>query len=221
MVRFGRVLRYSLASLDRNGDLIDHPTAPADARNERATGIVKRHGPAPIPPMTQRPRTSDPTRYSPPGEGVRAPIRRFGTLVKVRAEDTDGRYSVLEHALEPETLAMPMHRHRAEMKTLYALEGSLTVQIGAEVFIAMPGASLVVPAGTMHTMWNETERRVRFMSIVAPGGLERYFEEVAAVVPVRGKPDIEAVFAASARHGIELDMLSLFDIIERHHVQLA
>jgi hypothetical protein len=57
--------------------------------------------------------------------------------------------------------------------------------------------------------------------VVAPGGLERYYAEVAAVVPVRGKPDIEAVLAASARFGIELDMLSLYDIIERHQVQLA
>ena len=171
--------------------------------------------------MKQIPRTVQPARYSAPGDGTLAPIRRFGTLVKVRAEDTDGRYSLLEHALEPETLAMPMHRHRAEMKTLYAIEGSLTVQIGVDVFMAMPGASLVVPAGTMHTMWNETDRGVRFLSVVAPGGLERYYAEVGAVVPVRGKPDIEAVLAASARFGIELDMLSLYDIIERHGVQLA
>ena len=171
--------------------------------------------------MTKTPLSSQATRYSAPGAGAPASIRRFGTLVKVRAEDTQGRYSLLEHALEPETLAMPMHRHRSEMKTLYAIEGSLTVQLGTEVFIATPGASIVVPAGTMHTMWNETERRVRFLSVVAPGGLEGYYAEVAAAVPSRGKPDIEAVLAASARYGIELDMLSLYDIIERHHVQLA
>jgi quercetin dioxygenase-like cupin family protein len=100
--------------------------------------------------MKQTPQTVHPARYSAPGDGTRSPIRRFGTLVKVRAEDTDGRYSLLEHALEPGTLAMPMHRHRAEMKTLYAVEGSLTVQIGADVFVATPGASVVVPSGTMH-----------------------------------------------------------------------
>ncbi len=166
-------------------------------------------------------RTSPGARYSAPGAGVPAAIRRFGTLVKVAATDTGGRYSLLEHALEPETLAMPMHRHLRETKTFYAVEGSLTVQIGSEVFIATPGASILVPAGTMHTMWNETERRVRFLAVVAPGGVERYYEEVAAVVPARGRPDIDAVLAASGRHGIELDMLSLYDIIERHHVQLA
>ena len=172
-------------------------------------------------PTYQAPRASPGARYSGPGAGVPAAIRRFGTLVKVAASDTAGRYSLLEHALEPETLAMPMHRHLRETKTLYAVEGSLTVQIGGEVFVATPGASIVIAAGTMHTMWNESERRVRFLSVIAPGGLERYYEEVAAVVPARGRPDIAAVHAASSRYGIELDMLSLYDIIERHHVQLA
>ena len=116
---------------------------------------------------------------------------------------------------------MPMHRHLNETKTFYAVEGSLTVQIANEIYIATPGASIVVPNGTMHTMWNETERRVRFLSIVAPGGLEQYYAEVAAVVPSHGKPDIDAVLAASARHSVELDMLSLYDILEKHQVQLA
>ena len=73
----------------------------------------------------------------------------------------------------------------------------------------------------MHTMWNETERRVRFLSIVAPGGLEEYYAEVAGYIPTGGKPDIDRVIEASTRYGIELDMLSLLDIIERHQVQLA
>jgi len=171
--------------------------------------------------MTLRSRTSETPRYSPPGAGDAARIRRFGTLVKVRAEDTDGRYSVLEHSLEDGTLAMPMHRHRTETKTLYALEGSLTVQLGLDIFIATPGASIVVPAGSMHTMWNETERRVRFLSVIAPGGLERYYAEVATLIRPAGKPDMEAVLATSDRYGIELDMLSLLDILERHQVQLA
>ena len=171
--------------------------------------------------MTQSPRTTDTARYSPPGHGAPVPIRRFRTLVKVPATDTAGRYSLLEHALDPETLAMPMHRHREETKTLYAIEGSLTVQIHHDTFIATPGASIVIPAGAMHTMWNETERRVRFLSVVAPGGLEAYYAEVASYITIGGKADIDRVLDASARFGIELDMLSLLDIMERHQVQLA
>ena len=171
--------------------------------------------------MTLHSRTSETPRYCPPGAGDPARIRRFGTLVKVRSDDTAGRYSVLEHSLEEATLAMPMHRHRAETKTLYALEGSLTVKLGADVFVATPGASIVIPAGAMHTMWNETERRVRFIAVIAPGGLEGYYAEVARLIRPNGRPDIDKILATSERSGIELDMLSLLDILERHQVQLA
>ena len=171
--------------------------------------------------MSQSSRPTGTALYSPPGHGAPVPIRRFRTLVKVPAADTGGRYSLLEHALDPETLAMPMHRHQEVTKTFYAIEGALTVRIERETFVAMPGASIVIPATTMHTMWNETERRVRFLSVVAPGGLEAYYAEVAGYIPMGGKPDIERVLEASARFGIELDMLSLLDIIERHQVQLA
>ena len=171
--------------------------------------------------MSPTPRTTPIVRYSPPGEGAPVPIRRFRTLVKVAAADTGGRYSVLEHALEPETLAMPMHRHRDATKTFYAIAGALSVQIEREVFVAMPGGSIVVPAGVMHTMWNETDRKASFLSVVAPGGLEAYYAEVASYIPSNGKPDMDRVLDASARFGIELDMLSLLDIMERHQVQLA
>ena len=171
--------------------------------------------------MKQTPRANPAFSYSPPGHGAPVPIRRFRTLVKVPAADTGRRYSLLEHALDPETLAMPMHRHRDETKTFYVIEGALTVQIEREVFVVTSGGSLVVPAGTMHTMWNESDRHVRFLSVVAPGGLEEYYAEVASYIPTGGKPDMDRVLEASARFGIELDMLSLLDIMERHQVQLA
>ena len=171
--------------------------------------------------MKLTPRSTPAARYSPPGHGMALPIRRFRTIVKASAADTGGRFSLLEHALEPETLAMPMHRHAAETKTFFAVEGSLTVQIERDLFVATPGGSLVVPAGTMHTMWNETDRRIRFLSVIAPGGLEQYYAEVASYIPTGGKPDMDRVLDASTRYGIELDMLSLLDIMERHQVQLA
>ena len=87
--------------------------------------------------MNHTPRSTGAARYSPPGEGAPVPIRRFRTLVKVPASDTGRRYSLLEHALDPETLAMPMHRHQGETKTFYAIEGSLTVMQA----IAMAGGA--------------------------------------------------------------------------------
>ena len=129
---------------------------------------------------------------------------------------------MLEHTLAPETVAMPMHSHRRETKTLYAIDGRLSVQVGTNIILAAPGTAVVIPAGTSHTFWNPSDgKTARFCAIVAPGGLEQYYEEVAAVVPARGAPNMEAVLAISARFGVDIDLLSLYDIIERHSVQLA
>jgi mannose-6-phosphate isomerase-like protein (cupin superfamily) len=172
--------------------------------------------------MPTIPRNQYTPYVSPPGAGTPASIRRFGTLIKVSADDTAGLYCVLEHTLAPETVAMPMHLHRRETKTLYAIEGNLSVQVGTNIVVAAPGTAVVIPAQTSHTFWNASEdKAVRFCAIIAPGGLERYYEEVAAVVPARGAPNMDAVLAISEKFGVEVDLLSLYDIIERHSVHLA
>jgi quercetin dioxygenase-like cupin family protein len=169
----------------------------------------------------------------PPGAGPRAAIRHFVTVTKVGAAHTGGAYCVLEHTLAPGYVAMPVHSHRVETKTLYVVAGSLAVQLGDAVSQAAAGATVLVPAGTAHTFWNarppalaERDGRgpgepARFLTVAAPAGLEEYYQAVAAHVPAAGPPDVARILAVSADHGVEVDMLALLDIIERHQVQLA
>lgn len=172
-------------------------------------------------------------RIIPPGGGSVAAIRNFATVTKVGAEDSGGQYSVLEHTLAPGYVAMPVHRHLRESKTFYVVAGGISVQLGERVVSAKPGATVFIPAGTRHTIWNarpedRKERggrgpgeTARFLAVVVPGGLERYYEKVASFIREGGKPDVPSILEASAEHGVEIDMLSLLDIIERHKVELA
>ena len=154
-------------------------------------------------------------------------------MTKVSAEDTGGQYSVLEHTLAAGYVAMPVHVHLRESKTFYVVAGGIAVQLGEKVVAARTGATIFIPAGTRHTMWNarpeDPKERggrgpgepARFLAVVAPGGLERYYEKVASFVRNGAKPDVPSILAVSAEHGVEVDMLSLLDIIERHKVELA
>lgn len=172
-------------------------------------------------------------RVVPPGGGSLAAIRNFATVIKVSAEDTGGQYSVLEHTLAAGYVAMPVHVHLRESKTLYVVAGGIAVQLGEKVVAARTGATVFIPAGTRHTMWNarpeDPKERggrgagepARFLAVVAPGGLERYYQKVAEFVKNGARPDVPSILAASAEHGVEVDMLSLLDIIERHKVELA
>jgi quercetin dioxygenase-like cupin family protein len=167
--------------------------------------------------------------FAPPGAGTAAPIRRFRTTVRVGSEASGGAAAVLEHALEPGCVAMPLHRHAAATEVLHVLAGALTVHIGGDARVATAGTSVVIPAGAWHTFWvgPDEPAPARFLAVVAPAGLDRYYAEVSTHVPARGAtsagepPDISAVLAASGRHGVEIDLLSLYDLIERHGLELA
>lgn len=180
--------------------------------------------------------------HRPRGDGEHAPIRRFDTTVKVRAEHSGGRYTLLEHTLDAGFVAMPTHRHLRETKTLYVLAGTLSVRVGDETIVARTGASVVIPAGVWHAFWNARPEApderdglgagepAHFLSILSPGGVEQYYEQVAALVGSHGGtpasasdavPDIDRVIDLSTAFGVEVRMDSLLDFVEGQRVRLA
>jgi quercetin dioxygenase-like cupin family protein len=163
--------------------------------------------------------------FAPPGVGRTAIIRRFHTVVRVPAAASGGGAAVLEHTLEPGCVAMPLHRHVAT-EVIHVLAGALTVQVGNDVRPAPAGTSVVVPGDIWHTFWVDVNemRPARFLAVVAPGGMDEYYQDVATHIPppdTRRGLNIDAVLEASARHGVEVDMLSLYDLIERYGLALA
>lgn len=148
-------------------------------------------------------------------------IRNFRGEIRVRAEETGGGTTVVEHTLPPGYIAMPLHTHQRETETTYVLEGTLWVQVGKRVTRAGPGRTIVKPVGVPHTYWNEGTRPARFLDIVTPGGLEPWYQEVSSAIPQRGEVEIGRVLEISRRYGLEFDMDSLMDIMSRHEVVLA
>lgn len=160
----------------------------------------------------------------PPGAGRHVAIRNFGATLKAVSADTEGSCTLIEHVLSPGYVAMPLHRHHRETETTYVLEGVLTVQVGARVHTAGPGTCIVKPRGVPHTCWNAGTRPACFLEVASPGGLEGFYEELEALVPPQGapdKPNVPAILALGERYGLEFEMDSLVDIIERHGVWLA
>ena len=51
--------------------------------------------------------------------------------------------------------------------------------------------------------------------------MERYYAEVSAAISETGIPEMDAIHAAGIRHGVEVDMNSLFDLIEQNTLQLS
>jgi mannose-6-phosphate isomerase-like protein (cupin superfamily) len=148
-------------------------------------------------------------------------LRHWRIDVEVASADAGEKLCVVRHRLEGGYVAMPLRRCAGSSVVLQPIRGVLSAQVGDEVVRVSPGHVVLAPAGSWHTFWNARERLIEFQEISAPGGLDRYYEALAPLIPVGGRADVERVFALSAPHGLEFDVESLVDLIERHHVHLA
>ena len=99
---------------------------------------------------------------------------------KVTAKDTLGAYAFVESIVEPQTGPEP-HRHSREDEAFYVLEGQLEFRVGERRMVAAPGSFVFAPRGKPHTFKNVGTTPARVLVILAPAGLEKFFEEREAL----------------------------------------
>lgn len=80
----------------------------------------------------------------------------------------------------------PMHIHDDADEYFYVLRGTVRFQVDGKTLRLEPDAVAFVPRGAEHSYRVETEAGGEMLTIMVPGGFERFFEAVAAedlVVP--------------------------------------
>lgn len=142
-----------------------------------------------------------------PDEGEALWMLNTLMTVKATAEDTDGRFSLLEQVLTPAGNP-PLHVHRDEDEAFYVLEGEVDLIVGDDRLPCAAGTFALAPKGIPHT-YVVRSPTARLLVLGAPAGVDRFFREVAQpaaarVVPDPAAPDIDEVNRVAARHGIEL-----------------
>jgi mannose-6-phosphate isomerase-like protein (cupin superfamily) len=123
-----------------------------------------------------------------PGEGEELALGPATASLKVGAEDALGSLTVIDTLLSARFPGPVLHRHRAMVDSFYVLEGTLTLQLGDRTVEAPAGSYAVVPPGNDHTFSNPGDDSVRLLNVMAPGGLERYLKEAAAIAAESGGP---------------------------------
>ena len=152
-----------------------------------------------------------------PGDGDFVELGGLGVRFMAAGEG----FSLVEHPIAPRTLAAPMHVHKHEDEYSYVLEGEVGVQIGDEVLYAQAGDLVFKPRGVWHAFWNRTDEPARVLEIISPSGFERYFAELAPLLPpARLAPDFEGLAALQARYGLTMDMDTVATISEREGLPL-
>ena len=153
-----------------------------------------------------------------PEEGEKVWLGGLGVRFMTGGAETGETFALVEHPMEPRILAAPMHTHQYEDEYTYVLEGEIGVQIGEEVRVARPGDLVFKPRHVPHAFWNAGDVPARALEIISPAGFERYFAEIATLLPPAhdGPPDEQALGAVMARYGLEMDMSSIPLLVERH-----
>ncbi len=135
---------------------------------------------------------------SAPGDSVHG-----GSIhIRVRSEDTDGRFGLIEQVVPAGFPGPALHVHPDFAETFYVIEGEIAVRVGDEAHEAGAGTVAVVPPGTPHTFANPSAAPARMLVLVTPGGFERYFEALTkAIREAGGFPPAEELAALGIAHG--------------------
>jgi quercetin dioxygenase-like cupin family protein len=131
-------------------------------------------------------------------------LNLMGNQATIRAtsDDTDGAFAMLEFLAAPGASAQPLHVHTREAECLHVLEGRLMVTVGREERLVEPGGFVFMPRGSMHGWRNPDPFPARFLIMLLPGGGERYYLDLAAVLAAGAPNTTETIAALMASHGI-------------------
>ncbi len=146
-----------------------------------------------------RPVLTDPT--------TQGAVNFLGGIVRFRAsaQDTDGRFSVLEHTGERGYMS-PLHLHEADEETFLVLEGTLRVEVGPETHSVGSGALALLPRGLAHG-FVVTSPQARFLTLHTPSGFDRFVAEIGLPLDQAGdaaSPDPQELTRIAAQHGIQI-----------------
>src|SRR3954447_10022148 len=137
----------------------------------------------------------------------------------IEADDTDGRFALIEHTLAPRALAAPMHTHQNEDEYSFVLTGRMGAQIGDEVLEAGPGELVVKPRGIPHAFWNASDEETRILELISPGHFASYFADIAPVLASLPL-DFEKLGAVQAKYALTMDMDSIGPLVQEHGLQM-
>jgi quercetin dioxygenase-like cupin family protein len=125
------------------------------------------------------------------------------------SEHTGGRLTAWEELL-PHHSSPPLHVHRDADEAWLVLDGSLRFRVEDDEFTADAGSFVWAPRGRPHT-YRVDSPTARVLGLALPGGFDRFVvatgrpaEALTLPPPPDGPPDIAALVAAAAEHGMEI-----------------
>lgn len=110
--------------------------------------------------------------------GKGRPIWFLGGLLtwKVVSVNSKGLYELVEQR-GPHGFGAPVHLHQSETEAFYVLNGDMTFILDSKKVYASEGDFIFVPSGAKHAFVVDSPE-ARFLTVIAPPGLESFFDEI-------------------------------------------
>jgi len=142
------------------------------------------------------------------GEGEDVWFLQNRMTIKATAETTGGLFGLVESSIAPGA-SPPLHIHRREDEAFWVLAGRVTFRTGDETIEAGPGSFVFLPRDVPHTFRVEEEEPARMLTLLTPGGGERFFLEGGRPpdgpgLPPPGPPDIAKLQRVAPLYGMEI-----------------
>jgi quercetin dioxygenase-like cupin family protein len=138
-----------------------------------------------------------------PGEGEAINVAGNDVLFRAEGEHTGGHVGLTEYTAAPGFPGPPAHTHRHMTDMFFVLDGRLEFALDGARIEAPAGTFVLVPPGNVHTFSNPYEEPARFLSLVAPAGLEQYFKELSKAL-AEGDFTPDLIARLSAKYDMEL-----------------
>lgn len=109
--------------------------------------------------------------------------------ILLNSQQSEGRLAVIEMLVPPNAGPVP-HEHKGFQECFYVLEGEVEMITKDSRIPAKQGDLVHIPLdGPVHCFKNTASVNARLLCIVAPAGLDRFFEEAGRKIPSGTLPD--------------------------------
>jgi quercetin dioxygenase-like cupin family protein len=127
-------------------------------------------------------------------------LKLLGVTHKLTHQQTSGTYYLFEFEFEPES-GNSLHVHRYEDEVVYVTEGAIEIRLGDQKLQAVTGSVAHLPKRIPHALYNPLKTPSRYLGMAIPGGMENFFDELAAAQE-EGQLDDASHKEISLKYGI-------------------
>src|ERR1700750_64042 len=121
------------------------------------------------------------------GEGETTWFQPNRMELKAGAEHTGGAYGLVDSWVRAGA-SPPLHVHHREDEAFYVLEGQVRFHCDGNDVMAGPGSFVFLPRGVPHTFHVEGDDDAHLLTLISPGGGERFFVDAGREPESPGLP---------------------------------